>query len=76
MIHTILINRGPVGPAGPVDATLLAALTTDDKAGIRLLQNSDGGYELGLWNEDLGDYVVITAAGTGESQTTTFIPLP
>ncbi|RYD48008.1 MAG: hypothetical protein EOP83_27150 [Verrucomicrobiaceae bacterium] len=70
---TIFINRGP---AGPVDTVLRDLLTTDDRSGVRLILNSDGGYELGLWNEDLGDYVVLTATGTGEAMTTTFIENP
>lgn len=70
---TILINRGPVGP---VDTALRDLLTTDDRSGVRLMENSDGGYELCLWNEDLGDYVALTAIGTGANMTTAFIEIP
>jgi hypothetical protein len=43
----------------------LLAMLTSDKSGVNLLENSEGGVELGLWNPDSEVYEPIGAFGVG-----------
>lgn len=65
-----------VSPVRWTELVDTAGLFSNSNSGMRLLFNSAGGLELGLWNATLGIYQVVRISGAAGSETTVIAPLP